>query len=412
MRRLIRRIHFLVAVVGGLLLSIVTVSGSLSVFRPEIERMHAAEPGPAGVRADLDTVVPRLQEAYPEARIQRLVTPAAYGGGVFEWTVVDDRGTKEREDDEVWKAYTDPASGTLLGDNRGSALSGTIAWIARFHHNLWLGNTGGILVGASGFCLFIFIITGIWLWWPGLAKWRQGFALRWTKGWYLRHYDVHKLAGLVFVPLFTLTALTGTMFEFRWMRTFAHYALGGSAEELPLNLRPEPGTPSMPATEKPAAASQREAAPGPDQPHGERSVADAAIGWNEAALRAEAAVGGTLLSLSPPRPGREPIWNVVIDHPTNVGSNSGIVVRVNGAGTVTDVVDTRGMSLGGQVSNQLWGLHVGTWGGLTSRLLHVLSGFVPPLLLVTGFALWWLRHRRKKSGEPTPMAMPAMSPVP
>jgi uncharacterized iron-regulated membrane protein len=42
-------------------------------------------------------------------------------------------------------------------------------------------------------------------------------------------------------------------------------------------------------------------------------------------------------------------------------------------------------------------LHVGSFGGLTTRILYVILGLTPGVLSITGFLLWWRRKGRSKS---------------
>lgn len=388
LRGVVRRVHFILATAAGLLLSIVTVSGALVIFRTELDWLYADTSGISSVRAvEIDTTAKALAERYPGTRVQRLVTPSFTGAG-DEWTIRDEKGTKEVTDDEVWKTFTDPASGRFLGDTRGASGSAFLAWMARFHHNLWLGEIGGILIGSAGLCLLGFMLTGIWLWWPGLKKLGSGFRLRWAKPGFIRNYDLHSWFGLVGLPVFLVLAITGAMFEFKWMRAAVHYGLGGSEADRPLALRVQP--PRPPEATKPA-----------DTPATASAVTTAGVPtltFNQAIAAAEAAIPGTgALSIIPPRPGRpDATWSVLLDYPYNVGSYSGAVVQLNLDGTPKLVLDPRTMSAGGWVNGQLWGLHTGTWGGAWSKTPYLIVGLLPPALLVTGFLLWWHRHQQKK----------------
>lgn len=431
LRGVVRRIHFILATVAGLLLSVVTVSGALVIFRTELDWLHADTTGISAVRAtEVDTTAALLAERYPGVRIQRMLTPAFTNVG-DEWVLRDEKGTKEFTDDEVWKAFTDPASGRFLGDTRDASGSAFLAWMARFHHNLWLGATGGILIGSAGLCLLGFMITGVWLWWPGLKKFTTGFRLRWSKPGFIRNYDLHSWFGLVGLPIFLVLAITGTMFEFRWMRAAVHYGLGGGEVDRPLALRQQPPRPSgeaakpgektaakadgaaatVQATNAPATttgnapatiatdtAPKRDAT-GERAPGETREAKTPTLTFGKAITAAEAAIPGTgALSIIPPRPGRpDATWSVLLDYPYNVGSYSGALVQLNNDATPKLILDPRTMSAGGWVNGQIWGLHTGTWGGAWSKTLYLIVGLLPPALLVTGFLLWWHRHPQKKN---------------
>lgn len=394
-RTVVSRMHLILAVITGLLLSVVTISGASVIFRTELDWFYADTTTLATSRsADVDVTAKALGARYPSARVQRLVTPAFTGQG-DEWTLRDEKGTKEPADDEVWKAFTDPATGAWLGDTHGASGSGFLAWMARFHHNLWLGATGGILVGSAGLCLLGFIATGLWLWWPGIRRLGSALHLRLRKPGFVRHYDLHIWFGLVGIPLFVVLAITGAMFEFRWMRTAVHYGLGGGEADRPLALRVQPQRPMAKPVEGGTPAEKPVAKPTADVAVGEPP----APGFNRAIAAAEAALPGTAaLSIIPPRPGRpDASWSVLLDYPGNVGSYSGALVQLTLDGNPKLVLDPRTMGPGGWVGGQLWGLHTGTWAGGWSKTLYLIVGLLPPALLITGFGIWW--HRRRAARE-------------
>lgn len=355
LRPTVLRLHLILGLTAGLLLSVVTLSGAAVVFRPELDWLHADRAGLATERvAGLDDTAAVLRERWPKARIQRLLTAAGSGAG-DEWWLRD--GT------ESWKAFTDPATGRLLGHTRDSAVSGLLAWLARFHHNLWLGEIGGILVGSSGLCLLGFIATGLWLWWPGILRLGAG----------LRRIGLHTRAGLLGSPLLAFLAVTGCMFEFRWMRSAVHYGLGGTQADRPLALRPRPT----------------------DAPTGDGSTID----FRQAIGVAEKAAPGTALSVMPPRRDGG-TWNVLLDYAGNAGSFSGVLVQVAADGTPALVLDPRRMSPGGWMNAQLWGLHTGAWAGGWSKTLHLVGGLLPTLLLCSGLAIWLRRRAQAASVRP------------
>lgn len=387
MRKAVRITHLALGLVAGILLSIVTVSGAAVVFRDDLDWLHApaVQPSPMHL-TDLDATAAGLHGRWPGVRVTRLLTPVATGAG-HEWWLRDDKGTREPGDDESWKAFTDPSTGSLLGDTRGSTLSTALAWLARFHHNLWLGELGGILVGASGLALFGFVATGLWLWWPGLRRLSNGLRLRWSSGNGIFSRDLHNWAGIIGTAPLLLIALTGTMFEFRWMRTAVHYGLGGGEADRPLSLRQRPPPP-------PADAPRSDVARPADRPRSQGPQS----GFDRAVAAAEATGKGQARVINPPRAGRgDGPWTVILDYPGNAGSFSGVVVQVSADGDPALVLDPRDMSVGGWMNAQQWGLHTGTWGGPLSKALYLFAGLLPPLLMATGLLMW--RHRHAKQAD-------------
>lgn len=378
MRRLILPVHRWLGLATGLLLGVVALTGTLAAFRPELEGLVAAPPSGAAGRADLDAVVADLQRRWPGTRVASLTGPGAWGADRWVWSVqLPDPAAapgERRPPLDSWKAWTDPATGELLGHGRGSAWCAGLAWVARFHHTLAAGQGGAVVVGSTGFLAALFAATGLWLWWPRRGGWHLALRVRWRAGRFLRWWDLHRVVGVVAVPLLLLTGLSGALLEFRWMRVAAHRWLGGTAADLPFALRAKD-----------------------DQP---RSAPGRAQGWGPALAAAEAAAPGRDFSLLLPPRGGDGTWTAIMAVPAGGGSLSGLVLAIERGGpAVVARLDPARASTGGWLASQAWGLHAGAYAGLPTRILHAVAGLLPAFLLVTGWWLWW---RRRRSANPEP----------
>jgi uncharacterized iron-regulated membrane protein len=172
---------------------------------------------------------------------------------------------------------------------------------------------------------------------------------------------------LAALPVLLFVAITGAMFEFVWLRRAAHLALGGTAADAPMVLRSQ------------AQRPQSAAATGPD------------VGWAAGFAAAAAAVpDGRVARLIPPR-GKDAggTWRATVGVPGNLSPNGGAIVQLDRrTAAVLEVQDPRRMSAGGWLLNQHLGLHTGAWGGPVIRLLWVVVGVAPLILLITGWLMW------------------------
>src|SRR4051794_28588832 len=46
-----------------------------------------------------------------------------------------------------------------------------VEWVVDLHENLVAGTTGRMINAMGGLCLVLLCITGVFLWWPGIAHW-------------------------------------------------------------------------------------------------------------------------------------------------------------------------------------------------------------------------------------------------
>jgi uncharacterized iron-regulated membrane protein len=210
----------------------------------------------------------------------------------------------------------------------------------------------------GGLALGVFSLSGLYLCWP--VRFR-------------RRLDLHRAAGLAALPVLLFVAVTGALFEFTWLRRAVHSVLGGTAADAPMALRSR--------TERPRSAT----AAGPD------------IGWSAGFAAAAGAVpDGRVARLLPPRPD-EPngTWRATLDVPGSLSPNGGAIVQFDRrSAALLELQDPRRMSVGGWLLNQHLGLHTGAWGGPATRLLWVVVGVAPLILLITGWRLW----RRRSMG--------------
>lgn len=272
--------HRWLSLVLGLVLLAITTSGSVLLYRPQIQQLldreaYAATSGPA--RTSLLKARDAVLAAHPDA--DGLSTIAAHGvirvsDGEGGWTVDPATG-------EVL-GHVDPAPGWIeFLDNLHECFltcedhPGTIAWLAEpVPHTGWLGfegepvTGGGLVLGVLGMLLLYLSLTGIWLWFPrphrkGARKggttsgrWRGSMSVRWRRGRFARDTDLHKVAGMIAIPLLLVWALTGMSYELGFVEKGWYAALPGSEVEGPDAVSAEGDGPDI-APEAAVAAATR-----------------------------------------------------------------------------------------------------------------------------------------------------------
>ena len=151
MRRFLFRLHSCMGLIAGMGLIVIGVTGSVLVFRQEIEglmmpkRVHAAEQ--SNGRLDLDTLVARLREQLAVYEPVGWLPSRAQGGNDEVYVARHDGG----EPEVLW---IDPRAGTIYGTpmNESETLTG---WLLELHYSLLGGHAGIFLAGifATLLCL-------------------------------------------------------------------------------------------------------------------------------------------------------------------------------------------------------------------------------------------------------------------
>jgi uncharacterized iron-regulated membrane protein len=230
------------------------------------------------------------------------------------------------------------------------------------------------------------VLSGIVVWWPSIRQWALAFTIRWRgKGWYLRNYDLHKVVGILAVPVLFIVTVTGLSYEFYDPFTAGWYAVFPGEQPFPEDL-------TVPVT-------------GAEQ-----------LPYADLAARAATAVpDATVTFIIPPEAEDTPAY-VYLDAPFNpqwLDGFGNITVALNQyTGEVLYVYDLRKVPLSQQIyENWFWPLHVGNLAGWPTKVLYFLFGLSPLLLAVTGVITWVMRrlaaHRRAKA-----RAAPAVRPQP
>jgi uncharacterized iron-regulated membrane protein len=361
-RGVLLQVHLWLSLLFGVVILIACVTGAALVYRHEIDRalnpsLYEATAGDAGWDAAWSaarTRYPGLETALVRGPVDRRVYQVEIGDRLLPRAV-----------------HVDPGTGRILGEHDPpSTLAG---WLFLLHFNMFAGDTGHAIVGVAGAVLVVITLTGIWLWWPTFRRFAFGFRIRWRRPAFVLNYDVHRVVGIVSLPLVFVVALTGMFLVF--------YGVGSRVVHALFLTTPEAAaeTTTMPHLAKPARAF-----PLP-------------LSLDDTANIAATLLPGSRPSsmyISGPRGANVKVWlRAAGDIRPNVGSWHVWVDRASGM--VTSAMLPQNTPLAAH-ADETWviALHYGTYGGEIVRLVYFVGGLIPVMLLGTGVAHWWLRRRR------------------
>ena len=358
-RRIVRRLHLWLGLGLGTLMVLVGLTGSALVFYTEIDAWLHPEQAASGTAtsASYDHAIATLRAAYPGnpgpwrlevtgeagAIPARYYDPHATAGGHFAPLMV----------------WLSPDGAQILRRDRWGDYAMT--WIYDLHFRLQLGQVGGTILGYAGLALFVLLLSGLWAWWPR-GSWRK--ALRYKPGAApsRKLRDVHKLAGLIGLPLLLLLTITGVMLAL--------------PEESDAVLTPVMGPASTLPKPRSKAESGPQIAPGMAVAAARRALPHARLTWIEIPVAGEGAF--RLRMQQPGDPSRRfPHSFVWIDQHD---------------GAVLAVLDAENASALSTVNNWLHSLHEGSVGGIVLRTLVLLAGLIPLVLFWSGLSRWLIRR--------------------
>jgi len=240
------------------------------------------------------------------------------------------------------------------------------------HFYLWLPKEIGEVIVNWGTLIFLLLtITGIVLWWP--KRWNkkgvdQSFKIRWKAKFKRFNYDLHNVLGFYSLIIALLMAITGLVMSFSWFNKGVYWLTGGE--------------------NKPYV----------------KAVSDS-----------------TLMGKTQMLQQVDKAWKICIDQIAEYNKDQVIVSFPNKPSDAIELsTDMTGGSwryvyldqytlkelpasqaklkdeqLAAWLRRSNYALHVGSIGGLSTKILYFLASLICASLPITGFYIWW--GKKKKS---------------
>ena len=197
MRRLILKIHLLIALIAGSFMVLLGLTGSIIAFQPELDRLlhrdvsYVKPGGKVRSLVEIGDAVSRNYGDEPIVAFLPSVSPE------FPMQVILSRGI----------VSVNPYTGEILGIRaRGQTFLG---FVRALHVRLADGDVGRNILRWSAVAMLISLASGLYLWWT--VKRMRIRGPRWSSGFW---FDVHNAVGIfLLLPLLALAA-TGVVIGF------------------------------------------------------------------------------------------------------------------------------------------------------------------------------------------------------
>ncbi|WP_045029489.1 PepSY-associated TM helix domain-containing protein [Draconibacterium sediminis] len=349
-----KKIHLWLGLVCGFVATLSGLSGSLYVWQPELSQV--LNPGVLCVeRVDTlseETIHKTAVELYLhfEGELASLHLPYREQQSFL---LVLKNGEYQ---------YFHPATGDLLGTKTISIRF--FEHLLRFHRTLLIPRYGNYIVGGSTILFFLLLLTsGFYLWWKRYRRNpRKGFSLLKNVSLGIIHYDFHKLLGILFlIPLF-VAALSGSFFIFM------------PAWKSVLHILDSPG-------------KQHLETEGSDY----RSFEDALQCSSEDGYKLRTAYFPTEMSDAHR-------LRYIKKRFISAGLRQTKEVQLNQNLRSITFAEYHQNPLSEKIVIQAYPIHIGEMFGLLGRILVFITGFIPAILLITGYRFYKFRKSNNKYG--------------
>jgi len=354
MTKQIWKLHSWLGLVAGLGLIVIGVSGSLLVFRDEIDglvdaKIMRVEPTPEG-RLSRDRLYHSAVEAWPDYRVVGLGSRRSTG-------LADIVYLKKPGDLRYFGATLNPYTGAALSGPMTERQTFT-GLLLELHYTWFAEHVGMLITGIFAVLLCLLGVSGVWLY---RGFWKNFFRLRWKSSARIFFSGLHKMTGISSVAFNLILGFTGAYWN------LAHVAEDG--------------------------LGHHEEAP-------EQSVASGiADSISFDALEKTAAVGmpgfkATWIFLPDGEEKEISLWGTVPGAWWLSSPSGSSALFDPQTGAVISTSDLRKAGTWEKITDAFTPVHFGNFGGLPVKILWSVLALAPGVLAVSGFVIWFRRRSR------------------
>ena len=347
MRRTLLKLHLILGLAAGVIITSLGVTGSIMAFEPEIDHwQHRAlmDVAPGGTPHLISEVIATVAGAYPDTPISGVTLGSS---PTRAYAVSTKKGL----------VYVNPY--TL--DIKGLRPNGP-DWLSNVHQiHLRLNTTWGKpVVSWSGVIMLLLVLSGLYLWWPV-----KRVTVTTGKTPFRTWYDWHNAVGIFSFVFLLLLSVTGVF-------------IGFESSAVPLAYRV---TGSVPAR---AVSPKLKAQPGVAQITPDRALE----------IAAQALPGATPFFVPVVSPTDAYNVRARFSEDLTPGGRSRVLID-SYSGAVMSADSSRTAPGGRRVETTNRAIHTGDIFGWPSKIVMSVASIMAPVQLLTGVMLWVRRKRAR-----------------
>lgn len=337
------RVHRITGLIAGLMLLLLSVTGSMLVFSDEIDHALYAKAYHVTPQTQPRTLQQLMQDArqalpgnpylfftrLPQAPDESIVLRAEYAA-----------------DHKVY-VFLNPYTGKILQQySNTDHLTGYVLYL---HFTLMGGKTGATIVLITGIGLFLSILTGIFIYRNSIIKVLTfRVKLEWhnrTRRW----RNLHRILGVWALLFNLLISFTGFMMELKVLDS--RKATKAGYTHLPFTGEYEP-----------------------------------------LITKAQSSIPGfQVMGVRPPKKAGDPVRILGHAHEPAFFGEYASSVFIDAGGNIKKTVDFSKASFGDQFNACIAPLHFGNYGGISLKIIYSLLALTPGALSISGFLIWYRR---------------------
>lgn len=373
MRKVFKQIHLWLSVPFGILITLICFSGAMLVFEKEImettnRQLYYVE-SVSDETLPLDMLVAKVEAILPDTVQVTGIT--AYSNPKRNYQVSLSKPRRAT-------MYIDPYTGEIKGRYERAPFFSVM-----FKMHRWLMGSartedgsiglGKLVVGISTLMFVFVLISGAVIWWPKNRKvLKNRLSINAKKGWRRFWYDLHVAGGIYALILLLAMSLTGLTWSFEWYRNGFYKVFG---VEIPAGG----GEQNSHAKSKVKKDDNKQMSP---YEQWQKVYEELAI-QNPEYKQITVSKGSASVSF-------DKMGNQRAADKYTFDQKSG---------EITDVTLYKDSAGSSKIRGWIYSVHVGSWGGLMTRILSFLAALLGASLPLTGYYLWIKRVLPKHKRE-------------
>jgi uncharacterized iron-regulated membrane protein len=352
MKKRLWKIHSWLGLIAGMGLLVIGLTGSLLVFRNELEALVNADyvrVETKGERQPLDRLMRAVEKTLPNHEITGWLIPRE--------TEYSDVVYVTRHGESISRiAFVNPRTGEVRGGKQEWNHTVT-GWLLDLHYSFFSGHFGILVSGILAVMLCLLGVSGFWLY---RGFWKNFCRLRWRASSRIFFSDVHKLTGISSMVFNLILGFTGAYWNLP--HAYAHFVNGGDEE-----------------------------------PKIERTFYNRDLSLDDLITRAAERIPGfqaAYLNLPVQPEADVVIYGAVSANPFQSDYGSSVAFDAK-TGALKSALDIRRTDTWTKITDAFFPLHYGTFGGWPVKILWCAGGLTPGILAVSGFLIWWKRRQNQ-----------------
>lgn len=389
MKKAFRKIHLWLSVPFGLIITVICLSGAALVFEDEVTELCRRDlyyvEKVSGAPLPVEYLIEKVAGTLPDSVAVTGVSISSDAERAYQVNLSKPRRAS---------VYVDQYTGEVKGRHERAPF-----FLTMFKLHRWLLDgmkpDGGIfwgkmIVGGSTLMFVFVLISGIVIWWPRTKKaLKNSLKIAVGKGRRRFWYDLHVAGGMYALVLLLAMALTGLTWSFSWYRAGFYKVFGVEMKQRAGHgaLQTVHGTPQTVHGALQTVHGGKSGRNSSEEGRGNREHTSPYACWQQVyeELKAHNAgykqitVSNGSASVSFERFGNQRAADRYAFNPQD--------------GEITEVTLYKDTDASGKMRGWIYSVHVGSWGGMFTRILTFIAALLGGTLPLTGYYLWLRRIR-------------------